>query len=280
MRTVIRAATVAACLGLLATAPAIAGTLISVDDSTGNFYAINPAVPSATLLGNSVVDLSLTGLAYDSVNVEMWVSDTCDANCFGLGSVDLDTWEVTEIGGFVDTSNIHALAQDTTRDILFGWDIEKNQLVSLNRSTGEETYLGDADGPEIVGMAYDPFSDTLYGASRSDDNLYAIDPDTYAVTLVGALGHDADSQIGLDFDSDTGLMYMGEGDGNFYQVNPATGAATLLGNVGVLIDGLASLSGQPAVGTPRPVPAYGPLGLLLAVLLLGGFGWRRLRGQT
>lgn len=274
----IRKLLITAMLSIVMSAPVFAGRLIVVDDNTGNFYEVDTSVPSAALLGNAVTSLSLTGLGYDSTNGVMYVSDTCGPACFGLGSVDTTTWEVTEIGGFVSTSNIHALAHDSTRDILFGWDVEDDQLVTLNRATGEESYIGSPGSLDIRGMAYDPATDTLFGADNS--NLYSIDSGTGVGTLIGAFGVSISSSIGLDFDSETGRMFVGDSSGDIYEVDPIAGAAVLLGNLGFVIDGMASITGTPTPIDPAvsvPIPATSPLGLLLMALLLIGLAWRRTR---
>ncbi|MGA9572574.1 MAG: hypothetical protein WBS20_01360, partial [Lysobacterales bacterium] len=219
--------TVRFCLSLLLTvafsAPAMAARLIAMNDDNGEFFEIDPLVPSATLLGDATLGVSLSGLSYDSVNDRLWVSDTCGDNCYGLGWVDMSTWQITEVGGFLSTSNIHSIAHDPNQDILFGWSTEQSQLVSIDRSTGAESYLGDSGGPDIAGLTYDPVNQRLLGVSRADDTLYAINTTTYAVTLIGTLGVDVGGQLGLVWDPDTNRLFLGNVNGSLYELNPATG---------------------------------------------------------
>lgn len=265
-------------LALTFSTQALGARLIGMNDDNGEFYEINPVNGSATFLGqDTLASVSLSGLAYDTANDLLWVSDTCGASCYGIGWVDLETWQITEIGGFTNTSNIHSIAYDTSRDILFGWDTEADQLVSISRTTGNETYLGSSGGPGIVGLTYDPVGDRLLGVSRDDETLYEVDPVTYAVTSVGALGEDPGTQFGLAWDPDTDRLYLSSGSGPFYEVNPATGAATLLGDNGELIGALAFIPG--AVSTV-PVPVSNGIWLLISMLLLGGLGLRAIRQRS
>jgi len=268
-------------LSVSLSSPVLAARLIAMDDDNGEFFEIDPAVPSATSLGTSSTGVSLSGLTWDSASGRLWVSDTCGEYCYGLGWVDLDTWQITEVGAFTDTSNIHAIAYDPDQDILFGWDEENDQLVSLNRNTGAETYLGATDGPNIVGMTYDPVNNRLLGVSRADDTLYAIDTSTYAVTAIGALGIDAGGQFGLVWDPDSNRLYLGTLTGLFYELNPATGVATLLGDTGELLGALAAITvSVPYVpSVPVSVPTTSAVGLALLILSMllvaGTVGFRR-----
>ena len=89
---------------------AFAGTMYATDDTTGNLYIINTTTAAATLVGPTGQELSSTGLAYDSSNHTMYVSDVSIPEGYGLGSVNLSTGAVTIIGSHVISFNIHGLA--------------------------------------------------------------------------------------------------------------------------------------------------------------------------
>ncbi len=281
-----------------------AAILYASDDETNEIYTIALATGQATLVGTSVEDLSLSGLAYDRSTGTMFVSDVwnpaCDqlagspgnanasgeapdGSCFGLGTVDLLTGEVTYIGTSHNiSSNIQGLAYDSANDVLYGADTSNLSLDVIDRTTGEATIVGPwgAVDASIRALAYDAASDTLFGASVG--NLYRLDRVTGAATLVGPLGIGApDTEArGLEIDPDTGVLYLGVvGDSSFYRVDKATGAATLIGVSNIAIFGLGAVpTGAPPIVA---IPTLSPVGVGALVLLLGALAaWQIARRRT
>jgi hypothetical protein len=70
-------------------------------------------------------------------------------------------------------------------------------------------------------------------ALSDNDQLYTIDTNTLAVTLIGFVGTNS-SFGGLAYDANTATLYMigGRSNDNLYTLNQSTGAATLIGNHG------------------------------------------------
>lgn len=68
-------------------------------------------------------------------------------------------------------------------------------------------------------------------ALSQDDQLYTIDTNTLAATLIGPVGTNTDFG-GLAYDANTATLYMigGRNNNNLYTLNQTTGAATLIGN--------------------------------------------------
>lgn len=259
----------------VAAVPVAAGTLYGTDDAGDQVIVIDSAAGGGVVLGAAGLSLSATGLAYDTSTGTMYVSDGFAAVDAGLGVVDLTTGAVTFIGEHVISQNIFGLAYDSLDDVLFGSDIESVSLVTLNRATGEATVVGpfSIGGDNINGLAFDPASDTLYGVS--DTTLYTIDQAAGTATAVGA--HGAGDGLGLEFDAETGALFMADSNDNLFVLNTANGAASLVGAIGLEIDGLASV---PTPASVLEVPAPGAWGLGALGLLLGGAALSTLRRRN
>lgn len=76
-----------------------------------------------------------------------------------------------------------------------------------------------------------------YGVAYEGGNLYEIDLNTAATTLVGPTGKDVWYTQSMAFDLNTGELYWAQfstsNDHGLYQVNTETGAATSLGEIGL-----------------------------------------------
>jgi DNA-binding beta-propeller fold protein YncE len=259
--------------------PAYSGVLYATDDSTSSFYSINTTTGTATLIGPCGMSLSLTGLAYDTLNMKMYVSDVFGPNGYGLGTIDISTGAVTYIGGHITSSNIHGLAYDSLYDVLYGADTDNgNGLSIINRATGASTFVGlwsAAAALQIRGLAYAPATDTLYGIDPT--NIYTINRATGAATAVGPHGIASGSYIGLELDSDTEILYSASDlTGNLYSINKATGAATLIGPTGIQVSGLAAVPGKAfnAVGAPT-LGIWAMIALVLCLFAAGYWKMRR-----
>jgi len=85
----------------------------------------------------------------------------------------------------------------------------------------------------------------LYAMDDATNSLYTIDPNTYALTLVGSTGVSAGDFGDLAWDSDTNTAYWvaGRGNDSLYSINLSTGAATFVGTHG--IDDMFALAYDP-----------------------------------
>ena len=265
-----------ACL-LLGSGAAYSGTLYAVSDDSDQLYRIDIDSEVTTLVGWTVVDISYSGLAWDGAHGMLWVSDAwTETPAYGLGMVNEVNGEVLTIGdhGAIgapdpeDIINVMGLAWDPTWDAptltpggrLWGADFDRGGLSYLIRTVAEDwtpplpdqvdedwPFIGNAIfvGPwgstdNIRGLAYHTGSDTLFG--MDDINLYTIDRATGAATMVGAHGlTTGPAYIGLEYDSDSGVMYAaGGGNDLLYTVDLLTGAATPLFATGITnLSGLA-----------------------------------------
>ena len=239
---------------------AIFSPAYAVADDTDSFYSVDLQTGVASLIGPCNYDLSLTGLAWDSLSHTMYVSDVrLSDGFFGLGSVDINTGAVTEIGRHVNSSNIHALAFDSINDILYGSDTQCSGLATVDRTTGESNCIGPwGASSDIIGLAFNSGTGTLYGVDPI--NLYTIDSTTGAATVVGPHGAGLDGDvIGLEYDAWSRTLYgAGVADGILYTIDMGSGAATPVGSTG-----LGWVSGLASTGNPRPAEPCG--------LFCGGF---------
>lgn len=155
------------------------------------------------------------------------------------------------------------------------------RLITINHVTGIGTLVGTMS-PDImiVGLAYDPFNQVMYGAgipyaTVPVANLYRINRANAQATLIGPLGAKVE---GLSWDVTLGLI------GSFaklYRINPQTGAATQIGTN----DFTAGLPGtfNGIYGLAGYVPTYaGPLTLRLLSASGGNlvFNWNSISNVT
>lgn len=123
--------------------------------------------------------------------------------------------------------------------VLYGTAIDfpnhKTTLLMIDPSDGSAVVIGDSDRNVIlVGLAFDPYQNTLYGAgipfgsgeptAVDDPSLFMVDPDTGDTTLIAPLGSSLQT---LDWDEDLGLYGAA---GKIYSVDPLTGVTVLAGN--------------------------------------------------
>lgn len=89
----------------------------------------------------------------------------------------------------------------------------------------------------------------LYAMNDQTNTLYSIDPNTYALTVIGSTGVAAGDFGDMAFNPNTGTAYWvpGRGNDNLYSINLQTGAATLIGSHG--IDDMFALGYDTATNT-------------------------------
>jgi hypothetical protein len=106
---------------LMAVAPAGAGTMYTTNDASDFLFRVDVTTGNATAIGQAGVDLSFTGLAYDTSTGTLYVSDAYDHPVRGLGIVDPATGAVAMVGSHVNSINIHGLADDFESGDLGRW---------------------------------------------------------------------------------------------------------------------------------------------------------------
>ncbi len=151
----------------------------------------------------------------------------------GLYEIDMDTGGRTLIakGG----AKMIDLTYDYSSGKVFGIRSGNSWLAEFNPATGTSELIGrfTDSGTDIYMLAIAASLDgTLYGVSSSD-NLYKINPESAALTLVGPLGADAAFDQTMAFDYSDGTLYWANnGDYILYTINTNTGQATAIAPIG------------------------------------------------
>ena len=119
------------------------------------------------------------------------------------------------------------------------WAADTGMLYAINPNTYTATFIGSTGvaAGSFGDLAYDPNTNTAYWApGRGNDNLYTINLQTGAATLVGA--HNIDDMFALGYNPANGTLYGESSSGSFYSLSTSNGAATLLGSNSVYPGGL------------------------------------------
>jgi hypothetical protein len=107
-------------------------------------------------------------------------------------------------------------------------------LYTVSISTGIVTPVGEiTNAPEIIDIAINAQGE-MYGVDLAGDNLIRINPATGAGTVIGPIGFDANYAQGIDFEEQSGVLYLAAFDGSSLQgelriANTSTGSTTLVG---------------------------------------------------
>ncbi len=285
MSLTVKAVLSALVISSLLVSASLAATLFGIDANQGNstLDTVSEATGNATEVAPTVIGAVSSGLAYDSANGKMYVSDAAPAPNYipGLGTVNLSTGEITYIGPHTGSLNITGLAYDSKVNALYGSDNDcagVGGLATINLTNGASTCLGtfDKNGTTVIqifGLAYDAASDTLYGMGQTE--LYTIDRQSGVATPVGPTGKPLLGMESLDIDPDTGVMYTADyQNSDLYTVNKATGAVTLVGPTGM--QEISALASAPKPGVTS-IPALNYAGLAALALLLAGISLAAIR---
>ncbi|QEF98259.1 hypothetical protein Mal15_23080 [Stieleria maiorica] len=216
---------------LLFRTPACADpVLFLVDGNTSSLWSVNPTNGSATQVGNLGVTASLMGLAYDTVNDQLYMTSTSDINS-QLYRVDMTTGQANLVGdtGF---QAITGLTFDPASQVLYGGSGASDSLFTLDRVTGAATTVGSF-GVDMRGhgMGYDPQTQRILMTDGFQDRLFAVDKTTGAATEIGATG--LDSVAALAFHTGENRLYgINTNDDTLVRLNTSTGAGEVVGSLG------------------------------------------------
>lgn len=141
-----------------------------------------------------------------------------------------------------------SLATEPGTGRILVWDNGERVLLQVDPATGAGTPLGPSQGELIGGLAYGP-EGTLFGTSFQ---LFQLDPQTAAVTVVGNLGLRV---AGLSFSPDGvlyGLELAGGAAGSvperLVRIDPATAAVEVVGttsqDIGIVGDIMFTADGR------------------------------------
>ena len=110
----------------------------------------------------------------------------------------------------------------------------ESYLWTLDPATADANLIGHISNAQFIGDIAINLAGEMYGVDLDQDVLMQIDPVTAAGTVVGSLGFDLWTGT-LDFDDDSGVLYMGTWDyltdqGYLWTMNTSTGMPTVVGD--------------------------------------------------
>jgi MYXO-CTERM domain-containing protein len=254
------------------------GDMMFGGTTNGYIYSIDPSNAATTLVGpalagNTPVFQFLSSLDFDQSG-NLWGIDGRNGN---LGIINTANGQTTPVAssGLGSVGFLAGLAINHTTGAAYVSDEDLGSLYSVNLSTGQYTLLGN-DGKQFSGLKMDA-QGNLYGEEYGTGQIYEVNPNTLATTLVGT-GHGSIPDFAVDTDAAT-LTFFETYDNPFPTVSdlgiysPSSGFSpigqlTTPGDPGGRFDGIA-FEGQPAPPTPEP-----------SSLTLAGFGLAALGGYA
>lgn len=118
---------------------------------------------------------------------------------------------------------------------------EDDRLWQIDPADGTMTAAGYTGVNRMVGMAWDPVSSTLYGATNS--HLYSLNRLTGIPNLIGPLGISI-AVLGIAYDYRNAILYAVGGedasDPCLFTLNTTNGAATLIGHLGKWVNSIGT----------------------------------------
>ena len=129
-------------------------------------------------------------------------------------------------------------------------NIGNSTLYTVDLATGAPTAIGSiSDGACIIDIAVNADGE-MYGVDICSDILVQIDPETGAGTVIGSIGFDANFAQGMDFEEESGTLYLAAFNNSSYQgelriCDTTTGNSTLVATFpgGAEVDSLAFATG-------------------------------------
>ena len=203
-------------------------------------YIPNTATPDAWLDVGSVADTAY--FAGDFVGDDWSQVYVIDYGLNELHTLDTRTGAATPIGACQPISgHVWTGATGTAGGALYASsnDEASSFLYTVDITTGAATVVGQiTNAPAIIDIAINADGE-MYGLDISSDSLVQIDPATGAGTVIGAVGFDADYAQGMDFEPESGTLYLAAYNttasrGELRTADTSTGQSTL---VGVFPDG-------------------------------------------
>ncbi len=139
--------------------------------------------------------------------------DGCDLIGNIVGTNDRTYFEFNAISGSATAISSHGLggftgvvglAFDPNTNTLYGTDVETDQLIRIDMSTGAPAAIGPSGFDRVDGLAFDQNTNTLFGIDTITDQLITINTSTGAGTVVGSIGFG--DVVELAFDPNTNPM--------------------------------------------------------------------------
>ena len=229
----------------------------------------------------SIADLPgwATSLAFDPVNDALFTVDRVTGDLFTLNR---ESGESTLVGnlGIADI-DVMALAYDSVNNKLYAANNRTDELVAIDPATGKGTTVGGFSLPhwsnKVVGFAFDPAIETLYGVTAAsgggvaDPLLVEVNRVSGTIIPIGVLRVGANGERLLNMQALTYDKFInaligidGNNPPREFTIDPLTGQATNIGLVAGpnpqvypggapgLMQGLAVLTNRPPLLSSIP----------------------------
>ncbi|MEZ6059031.1 MAG: SdrD B-like domain-containing protein [Planctomycetaceae bacterium] len=201
-----------------------AGELFDVTDTGGNFLFMN--LPTGDYTIRELVPAGHVETAPGNRPAFFYGVDAGPDN---LVTIDAATGQVSTIGAL--GANIHGLTVTRNGELYALSGTNTDGLYSVDPATGQATLIGAVGRNAAWGLAYDPLTDTLYGAGSTTggNGLMAFDRATGAGTVIGPGNPGMTATSGVSFDPvRRKFLLFDNADDEFYEFDLTNGVATLL----------------------------------------------------
>lgn len=200
---------------------------------------------------------NLTGIALSPGGVLYGLSD-----CEWLYTIDPATGAAVRVAGVPLPFGEGDIDFDPTTGTLYGVGFSTG-LVTIDPSTGDATTVGGLQGVgDASAMAFNA-AGSLYVLDTGNDGLLEVDKSDGSILAGVTLSTPLGSAAGMDFDPETGLLYVADGETDstdtLYTLGISTGTLTPIGTT--LTGGMAGLEFIPEPTTVSLL-AIGGLGLM------------------
>jgi hypothetical protein len=194
------------------------------------------APSSATLMGSNTMDLY--GGDFGPSNV-FYAIDNATSN---LVTVDTSTGAATVVGTVTGQAG-HTwtgMTWDAANNTMYASSTNgaTSALYTVDLSTPSVSLVGTTTAAALlIDIAVHPATGQMYGHDLSDQ-IFLIDKTNATVTALGSTGFDANFAQGMDFNPETGELYLaaynnGNSSGELRLVNLTNGSTSLIGPIGV-----------------------------------------------
>jgi len=128
--------------------------------------------------------------------------------------------------------NINALSYNSVDSSMYGigYDGTNSLLYSINTTSATSTYIGTITSRLIISLAIND-AGVAYAVDRGDDVLGTINLTTAEFTSIGSIGFDANEPQNMEFDRETGELFMASYNtfGELRWVDKTTGNTLVIG---------------------------------------------------
>ncbi|WP_145191635.1 hypothetical protein [Planctomycetes bacterium Pla163] len=194
-------------------------------ENSDDLYSFDPTTGAKTFLGDLTGFATYNSLAYDSAAQVVRANAGSDVYTI-VPAAFTATLEVP-FNPF-PTTQLRSLTYQPSTDTLFGLDLARDELVTLDIGGASAASRGGHADPSLERLVYDPAEDCFYTVSGARDELMAVDPETGRARSTVPIG--LTSVAALAFDTVARELYAIEtGSSSLLRIDPPTGTTTFVG---------------------------------------------------